>query len=48
MKFNAQQIAEILNGDIVGNAEVEVKSLAKIEEGLEGSLTFLANQKYIN
>ena len=46
MKFNAQQIAEILNGEIVGNSEVEVNSLAKIEEGKKGDLSFLANPKY--
>ena len=46
MKFTAQQIAEILNGEIVGNAEVEVNSLAKIEEGKKGDLCFLANDKY--
>jgi UDP-3-O-[3-hydroxymyristoyl] glucosamine N-acyltransferase len=46
MKFTAQQIAEILNGEIVGNAEVEVNSLAKIEEGQKGDLCFLANEKY--
>jgi len=46
MKFTAQQIAEILNGEIVGNAKVEVNSLAKIEEGKKGSLCFLANEKY--
>lgn len=46
MKFTAQQIAEILEGDIVGNPDVEVSKLAKIEEGTEGSLTFLANPKY--
>ncbi|WP_242119098.1 UDP-3-O-(3-hydroxymyristoyl)glucosamine N-acyltransferase [Aestuariivivens sediminicola] len=46
MKFTAQQIAEILEGDVVGNAEVEVSRLSKIEEGTEGSLTFLANPKY--
>ncbi|WP_242132347.1 UDP-3-O-(3-hydroxymyristoyl)glucosamine N-acyltransferase [Aestuariivivens marinum] len=46
MKFTAQQIAEILEGDVVGNAEVEVSKLSKIEEGTEGSLTFLANPKY--
>jgi len=48
MKFNAQQIAEILNGDIVGNADVEVNSLAKIEEGKKGDLCFLSNPKYIS
>ena len=46
MKFNAQQIAEIINGEIIGNAAVEVKSLAKIEEGEKGDLSFLANPKY--
>ena len=46
MKFTAQQIAGILEGTVVGNPEVEVSKLAKIEEGTEGSLTFLANPKY--
>ncbi|MCW5519508.1 UDP-3-O-(3-hydroxymyristoyl)glucosamine N-acyltransferase [Aureitalea sp. L0-47] len=46
MKFTATQIAGILNGEVEGDAEVEVSKLAKIEEGSEGSLTFLANPKY--
>ena len=46
MKFTAAQIAGILEGDIVGNPNVEVSKLAKIEEGTKGSLTFLANPKY--
>ena len=46
MKFTASQIAEILEGDIVGNPQVEVDTLSKIEEGKEGSLTFLSNPKY--
>jgi len=46
MKFTAQQIAGILEGDIFGNPDVEVSKLSKIEEGTEGSLTFLANPKY--
>ncbi len=46
MKFTASQIAGILDGDIVGNPDVEVSKLAKIEEGVQGSLTFLANPKY--
>lgn len=46
MKFTAQQIAGILEGDVVGNPLVEVSKLSKIEEGFEGSLTFLANPKY--
>ncbi len=46
MKFTAKQIAQILEGDIVGNPDVEVSKLSKIEEGKEGSLTFLSNPKY--
>ena len=46
MKFTANQIAGILDGEVEGNAEVEVSKLAKIEEGTSGSLTFLANPKY--
>ena len=46
MKFTATQIAGILEGDIVGDPDVEVSKLAKIEEGTKGTLTFLANPKY--
>lgn len=46
MKFTAAQIAGILEGEVDGNADVEVSKLAKIEEGSKGSLTFLANPKY--
>ena len=46
MKFTAEQIAGILEGEIEGNSQVEVSTLSKIEEGKEGSLTFLANPKY--
>ena len=48
MKFTAAQIAEILDGEVIGNPNVEVYKLSKIEEGTEGSLTFLANPKYVN
>lgn len=48
MKFTAEQIAGILEGEVVGNPNAEVYTLAKIEEGIEGSLTFLANPKYVN
>ncbi|UAB80715.1 UDP-3-O-(3-hydroxymyristoyl)glucosamine N-acyltransferase [Marixanthomonas sp. SCSIO 43207] len=46
MKFTATQIAGLLAGEIEGNANAEVSKLAKIEEGTDGSLTFLANPKY--
>ena len=46
MKFTAEQIAGILEGEVVGNPNAEVYKLSKIEEGTQGSLTFLANPKY--
>jgi UDP-3-O-[3-hydroxymyristoyl] glucosamine N-acyltransferase len=48
MKFTAEQIAGILDGEVVGNPNAEVYVLSKIEEGKEGSLTFLSNPKYNN
>jgi UDP-3-O-[3-hydroxymyristoyl] glucosamine N-acyltransferase len=48
MKFTAEQIAGILEGEVVGNPNAEVHKLSKIEEGTEGSLTFLSNPKYQN
>ena len=48
MKFTAEQIAGILEGEVVGNPNAEVSNLSKIEEGAEGSLTFLSNKKYNN
>lgn len=46
MKFTAQQIADILEGEVEGNPNEEVSKLSKIEEGENGSLTFLSNPKY--
>ena len=48
MKFTAEQIAGILEGEVVGNPNAEVSTLSKIEEGTNGSLTFLSNPKYVN
>ncbi|MCK0157864.1 UDP-3-O-(3-hydroxymyristoyl)glucosamine N-acyltransferase [Cellulophaga sp. F20128] len=46
MKFTASQIAGILEGEVQGDPEIAVDTLAKIEEGKAGSLTFLSNPKY--
>ncbi len=46
MEFSAQQIAEFLKGTIVGDPEIKVNDLSKIEEGKPGTLTFLSNPKY--
>lgn len=46
MEFNAATIAGFLKGDIVGDPEIKVNTIAKIEEGHPGALSFLANPKY--
>ncbi len=46
MVFTAQQIADFLQGQVVGNPDVKVSDFSKIEEGKPGTLTFLANPKY--
>jgi UDP-3-O-[3-hydroxymyristoyl] glucosamine N-acyltransferase len=46
MEFSAAQIAELLEGEIVGKSTVTVSGLSKIEDGKPGTLSFLANPKY--
>ncbi len=46
MEFTAKQIAELLNGQVEGDANVKISRLSKIEEGEPGSISFLANPKY--
>jgi len=46
MKFTASQIAEVLDGTIIGDHDIEVNDLSKIEEGKPGTLSFLSNPKY--
>ena len=48
MNFTAKKIAELLEGTIEGNPNVQIDSLAKIENGCKGNLCFLANEKYTN
>ncbi|MBC8396196.1 MAG: UDP-3-O-(3-hydroxymyristoyl)glucosamine N-acyltransferase [Flavobacteriales bacterium] len=46
MNFTAGQIADQINGTIVGDRDIDILNISKIEEGSKGSLTFLANPKY--
>ncbi|MDX9811003.1 MAG: UDP-3-O-(3-hydroxymyristoyl)glucosamine N-acyltransferase [Bacteroidales bacterium] len=46
MEFNAATIAGFLSGEIEGDPEVIVNTIAKIEEGSKGALSFLANPRY--
>lgn len=46
MNFTVQQIAELLDATIIGDATAVLDKLSKIEEGSTGSLSFLSNEKY--
>ena len=46
MQFTAQQIAQLLQGTVEGDPSATVTKLSKIEEGGEGTLSFLANPAY--
>lgn len=48
MEFKVKEIASFLNGEIVGDEDVKVSNVSKIEEGKPGTLAFLANLKYEN
>ncbi|MGM9510453.1 UDP-3-O-(3-hydroxymyristoyl)glucosamine N-acyltransferase [Larkinella sp. GY13] len=46
MEFTVKQIAALLGGTVDGNESLKISQLSKIEEGKEGSISFLANLKY--
>lgn len=46
MEFSAKQIAEYIQGTIIGNENATVHTFAKIEEGIPGAISFLSNPKY--
>ena len=46
MNFTAGHIADQINGTVVGDRDIDIFNISKIEEGSKGSLTFLANPKY--
>ncbi len=46
MEFTALQIAQLLDGEVVGDENATVSALSKIEEGKPGTLSFLANPQY--
>lgn len=46
MEFSAKQIAAFIQGEIIGDENATVHTFAKIEEGIPGAISFLANPKY--
>ena len=47
MEFTAKQIAEYIQGVVVGDENAKVHTFAKIEEGVAGAISFLSNPKYM-
>ncbi len=46
MEYTAKEIASLIQGEIEGNPDIKINNIAKIENGKEGALAFLANPKY--
>ena len=46
MQFTAQQIATLIQGKLEGDPDKKVNKVSKIEEAVEGSLSFISNPKY--
>lgn len=46
MEFTAAMIAGVLNGTVEGDPQIRLNTVARIEEGHAGALTFLSNPKY--
>jgi UDP-3-O-[3-hydroxymyristoyl] glucosamine N-acyltransferase len=46
MQISLNELAQLLNGEVVGDGKQMVHTVAKIEEGFSGALSFLANTKY--
>ena len=46
MEFTAKQIADVIGGRVEGDENAKIHTFSKIEEGKEGTITFLSNPKY--
>lgn len=46
MEFTVAQLAQMLGGDVEGDASRNINRLAKIEDGTDGAISFLSNLKY--
>ena len=46
MQITVGELAKLLNGEVIGNADTLISKVAKIEEGEHQALSFLANPKY--
>ncbi|MCM8795136.1 MAG: UDP-3-O-(3-hydroxymyristoyl)glucosamine N-acyltransferase [Candidatus Omnitrophica bacterium] len=47
MQKTLKEIAEFINGEVVGNENIVITGIAGIKEAQEGDITFLANPRYL-
>jgi UDP-3-O-[3-hydroxymyristoyl] glucosamine N-acyltransferase len=46
MEFSASDIAKLLGGEVEGDGNITVNNISKIDQGIEGTLSFLSNPAY--
>ena len=46
-KYTVNDIADKINGLVIGDGLVKINGVAGIRDAQEGEITFLANKKYI-
>lgn len=47
MKKHLRELAELVDGTVIGDGEVEISGVGAIEEAQPGEITFIANPKYL-
>ncbi len=48
MKKKLRELADLVGGRVIGDAEVEISGVAPIEEAQSGEITFIANPRYLS
>ncbi len=48
MKKSLKELADFIDGDLIGDSTVEIYGVAGLGEAKQGEITFLANSKYIS
>ena len=46
-EYNLSEVALLINAEIIGNPGIKISNIAKIEEAVNGDLSFIANPKYL-
>ena len=46
MTWTLQQLAELVNGKVIGDGECSINSVSTLQDGCKGQISFLANKQY--